>query len=216
MWGIQPDSTWLSAFCNTGKDSGKKISVILALPDPQTRFQCVEWNKARWWPKPHQLPVLLSLVLFTDGAWGTGFCFPQEISGVQIKLLLCCCSDWFHLVLVSWQQDYRECGHSLCAEGEHCDPLWYWHFCMELFGMWRSPIPCFTMWDLLWCPLCRYHHVPWPFPQHGASGLPPLGQVSCWMCLWAVLCGSVFSLGTGTENLGKVVVLGWNPLPIAL
>lgn len=51
MWGIQPDSTWLSAFCNTGKDSGKKISVILALPDPQTRLQRVEWNKARWWPK---------------------------------------------------------------------------------------------------------------------------------------------------------------------
>lgn len=33
MWGIQPASTWFSAFCTTGKASS---SIILAFPVPQT------------------------------------------------------------------------------------------------------------------------------------------------------------------------------------
>lgn len=100
----------------------------------------------------------------------------------QVSRLRCCCAVVLTDFISSLCPGSRitESVDILCVlKGSTVALCGTQHFCMELFGMWRSPITCFTMWDLLWCLLCRYHHVPWPFPQHGASGLPPLGQVSC-------------------------------------
>ena len=94
-WGLQPSSTGLSGFYSGRWKSQwwENWNYLGVSSSSDSCHQNVEWNKARWWPKAPSAVRAFRFV-WCPFCWSDA-CFPGEISGVQVKLLLSCSSDWF-------------------------------------------------------------------------------------------------------------------------